>query len=268
MLRVKDVSFSYKKPVLKGLSFEAGRGELLSVLGPNGSGKSSLLKIIVGILKPGSGSVLLDGKDLAAMPRREAAKLIGYVAQESSVRFPLTAMEFILQGRFAQGRLVGFESEEDLREAAWAMEVTGTVEFAARPLGELSGGERQRVMLARALASRPRLLVLDEPVANLDIAHQVKMLGLVKRLTVGANLSAIVVTHELNLAAEFATRVLMLKGGEALAFDSPREALTEERLKALFDADLLVDVNPSSGAPRVTVLSTPDGQGGRIPQSR
>jgi iron complex transport system ATP-binding protein len=148
------------------------------------------------------------------------------------------------------------------------MEVTGTVEFAARPLGELSGGERQRVMLARALASRPRLLVLDEPVANLDIAHQVKMLGLVKRLTVGANLSAIVVTHELNLAAEFATRVLMLKGGEALAFDSPREALTEERLKALFDADLLVDVNPSSGAPRVTVLSTPDGQGGRIPQSR
>ncbi len=268
MLRVKDVSFSYKKPVLKGLSFEVERGELLSVLGPNGSGKSSLLKIIVGILKPGSGSVLLDGKDLAAMPRREAAKLIGYVAQESSVRFPLTAMEFILQGRFAQGRLVGFESEEDLREAAWAMEVTGTVEFASRPLGELSGGERQRVMLARALASRPRLLVLDEPVANLDISHQVKMLGLVKRLTGGANLSAIVVTHELNLAAEFATRVLMLKGGEALAFDSPREALTEERLKALFDADLLVDVNPSSGAPRVTVLSTPDGSGGRIPQAR
>src|SRR5215213_1532606 len=241
MLQVKDIRFGYDQPVLKGLSFEVRPGELLSVLGPNGSGKSSLLKIIVGILKPGGGSVLLDGRDLPAMARREAARLIGYVAQESAVRFPLTAMEFILQGRFAQGRLVGFESQEDMREAAWAMEKTGTVEFACRPVNELSGGERQRVMLARALASRPALLVLDEPVANLDIAHQVKMLDLVKSLTSGGELSAVVVTHELNLAAEFSTRVLMLKDGEALACGSPREVLTEGRLRTLFDANLLVD---------------------------
>lgn len=268
MLRIKGIRFSYKKPVLKGLSFEVEPGELLAVLGPNGSGKSSLLKIIVGILKPASGSVLLDERDLLAIPRREAARLIGYVAQESVVRFPLTAMEFVLQGRFAQGRLIGFESEEDMRDSAWAMEMTGTMEFASRPLSELSGGERQRVMLARALASRPRLLVLDEPVANLDIAHQVKMLDLVKSLTSDGALSAIVVTHELNLAAEFATRVLMLKEGEALGCDSPREVLTEERLKALFDADVLVDVNPASGAPRITVLSTLTGAGGRFSQTR
>lgn len=264
MLEVKDIRFNYAKPVLKGLSFKVEDGELLAVLGPNGSGKSSLLKIIVGILKPSGGGILLDGRDLLAMRRREAARLIGYVAQESTVRFPLTAMEFVLQGRFAQGRLVGFESDDDMREAAWAMEVTGTTDFAARPLGELSGGERQRVMLARALASRPRLLVLDEPVANLDISHQVRMLDLVKGLTRDAGLSAIVVTHELNLAAEFATRVLMLREGESLACGSPREVLTEGRLKALFDAELMVDVNPATGAPRITVLSKPTGAGSRL----
>jgi iron complex transport system ATP-binding protein len=119
---------------------------------------------------------------------------------------------------------------------------------------ELSGGERQRVMLARALASRPRFLILDEPVANLDIAHQVKMLDLVSRLTAGGSMSAIVVTHELNLAAEFATSALLLKSGEIMACGSPRDVMTEAQLRAVFDTDLMVDTNPASGAPRVTLL--------------
>ena len=227
---------------------------MLAVLGPNGSGKSTLLKTIVGILSPSSGSVLVDDRDLATVSRREAARLIGYVAQESTVRFPLTAMEFVLQGRFAQGRLVGFESDEDEREANRAMELTETSPFASRVVNELSGGERQRVMLARALASRPKLLVLDEPVANLDISHQVKMLDLVSRLVTDEEMSAVVVTHELNLAAEFATEVLLLKAGEAIAFGNPPGVLSEERLRSVFSTDLIVDVNPRSGAPRVTLM--------------
>jgi iron complex transport system ATP-binding protein len=198
MLQLTDIRFSYSKPVLKGISFSVDGGELLAVLGPNGSGKSTLIKIIVGMLRPESGSVSIGGQNPASMSRREAARLIGYVAQESTVRFPLTAMELVLQGRFAQGGLVGFESERDVSEAEWAMRVTETTEFAASLVTELSGGERQRVMLARAIAVRPRLLVLDEPVANLDIAHRVKMLDLVRRLTCENRMSAIVVTHELN----------------------------------------------------------------------
>ncbi|HKP86773.1 MAG TPA: ABC transporter ATP-binding protein [Blastocatellia bacterium] len=256
MLEVRDIGFGYARPVIERLSFEAGGGELLAVLGPNGAGKSTLLKIIVGILRPSSGSVLLDGLNLAALTRRERARLIGYVAQESSVRFPLTAMEFVLQGRFAQGRLIGFESDEDARACERAMELTQTVEFMRRPITELSGGERQRVMLARALVSGPRLLILDEPVANLDISHQVKMLELVKSLTADAKMSAIVVTHELNLAAEFATAALLLKSGELMAYGTPREVLTENRLKEVFDANLMVDANPSSGAPRITLIRT------------
>jgi iron complex transport system ATP-binding protein len=227
---------------------------MLAVLGPNGSGKSTLLKTIVGILSPSSGSVVVDGRDLTTVSRRESARLLGYVAQESAVRFPLTAMEFVLQGRFAQGRLVGFESDEDEREADRAMELTETTSLASRVVSELSGGERQRVMLARALASRPRLLVLDEPVANHDISHQVKRLDPVSRLVADEAMSAVVVTHELNLAAEFATEVLLLKAGEAKAFGKPAHVLSEEQLRSVFDTDVIVDVNPRSGAPRITLV--------------
>jgi iron complex transport system ATP-binding protein len=254
MLQVRDIRFNYAEAVLKGVSFEVREGELLAVLGPNGAGKSTLIKTIVGILRPAGGSVLIDARNVLAMSRREAASRIGYVAQESAVRFPLTAMEFVLQGRFAHGRLVGFESDGDVREAMLAMELTETTPFASRLVTELSGGERQRVMLARALASQPRLLVLDEPVANLDIAHQVKMLELVKRLTAERMMAAIVVTHELNLAAEFASAVLLLKSGEMIAFGTPREVMTESRLRDVFAANLLVDANPMSGAPRVTLI--------------
>ncbi|HTG14321.1 MAG TPA: ABC transporter ATP-binding protein [Blastocatellia bacterium] len=254
MLQVRDIRFSYGEPVLKGLSFEVGAGKTLAVLGPNGSGKTTLLKTIVGILSPSTGSVLIDGRNLTKASRREAARLIGYVAQESAVRFPFTAMEFVLQGRFAQGRLVGFESEEDVREAERAMDLTETTSFSSRIVSELSGGERQRVMLARALASRPKLLVLDEPVANLDISHQVKMLDLVSRLVAEEGMSAVVVTHELNLAAEFATAVLLLKSGEVVAFGEPADALREERLRSVFETDLIVDVNPRSGSPRITLV--------------
>jgi len=253
MLEVTEIRFGYGGPLLKGLTFAVREGELLALLGPNGAGKSTLVKLIVGLLRPASGKLSLDGRGLKAMSRREAARLIGYVAQESTVLFPLTAMEYVLQGRFAQGRLIGFESDDDLREARRVMKLTETTEFAARPVQELSGGERQRVMMARALVSRPRLLVLDEPVANLDIAHQVKMLELIRRLTANGEMSAIVVTHELNLAAEFASSVLLMKAGEMIAHGTAREVMTESHLRNVFDAPLVVDANPTSGAPRITI---------------
>lgn len=263
MLEVSDIRFEYAAAVLKGITFRVAGGELLSVLGPNGAGKSTLLKIIMGLLTPASGKVSIEGQNIASLPRKKAAQLIGYVAQETVIRFPLTAMEFVLQGRFAQGRLLGFESDEDLSAARRAMEMTETEPFAGRLVGELSGGERQRVTLARALAARPRLLVLDEPVANLDIAHQVKLLELTRRLTVEEGISAIVVTHELNLAAEFASRVLLLKAGEMLACGRPQEVMNEENLCALFGTRLLVDANPISRAPRITVVAPVNEEGKR-----
>src|ERR1700754_989728 len=132
MLEVSDIRFHYAVPLLKGVTFAVGDGELLALLGPNGAGKSTLVKLIVGLLRPAGGRLLLDGRDLLAMSRREAARLIGYVAQESTVMFPLTVMEYVLQGRFAQGRLIGFESDDDLREARRVMKLTETMDFAGR----------------------------------------------------------------------------------------------------------------------------------------
>ncbi len=255
MLEVRDIHFNYGEPILRGVSFDVRQGDLLAVVGPNGAGKSTLLKIILGMLRPASGSVMLEGASVAKMARRRLARFIGYVPQATDVRFPLTAMEYVLQGRFAQGRILGFESDEDLEEARRAMELTDSTEFASRFVSELSGGERQRVMLARALASRPRLLALDEPVANLDIAHQLKMFDLARRLTATGEMGAIVVTHELNLAAEFATRVLMLKSGEVRALGKPSDVMDEKTINDVFDADVLIDKNPVTGAPRITLLA-------------
>jgi iron complex transport system ATP-binding protein len=253
-LEVRKLGFRYTGPVLDDVSFRVDPGGLLAVLGPNGSGKSTLLKLLVGTLKPAAGSVSLGRRRLDQMSRREAARVIGYVPQESSIRFPLTVLEFVLQGRFAQGRLIAFESQEDAHAAAQAMELTQTIQFADRRVAELSGGERQRAMLARAIASKPQLLVLDEPVANLDVAHQVKVLELVKTLTADRRMSAVVVTHELNLAAEFASSVLLLKSGQATGFGAPSEVMQRETLEAVFETNLMIDNNPATGAPRVTLM--------------
>jgi iron complex transport system ATP-binding protein len=256
LLEVRHINFTYASLVLKDISFNLVSGELLAVLGANGAGKSTLLKSMIGLLQLASGEVLIQGKNLKQLSNKKAARLIGYVPQETSLTFPFTVMEFVLQGRFAQGNLIGFESNEDLQEAERAMSLTETTHLAERHMNELSGGERQRVMLARALAARPRLLVLDEPVANLDISHQVKLFELMQQLTIEDQLAAIVVTHELNLAAEFATRAMLLQAGEILACGKPAEVMTEENLCVLFGANLLVDSNPLSGLPRVTITAS------------
>jgi iron complex transport system ATP-binding protein len=199
-----------------------------------------------------AGSVSFEGKTLAHFSRREIAQRISYVPQEATIRFPLTVIEFILQGRFAHIRGLGFESDHDIEAGREAMRLTNTEELSVRRINEISGGERQRVLLARALAQNARLLLLDELTANLDIGYQVSMLELVKRLTQTQKIAAVVVTHELNLAAEFADTVILLRAGEIDALGVPHDVLTEDRLHTLFGAKLMVDENPLSGAPRVT----------------
>ena len=255
MIRADRVTFGYRRgePVLDGVSCEVSAGEVLAIAGPNGSGKSTLVGLLDGLLAPSSGTVLLDGRPVARMPRREVARAVGFVAQSGELHFPLSVLEYVLQGRFAHGHLLGFETDEDLAAARRALEMTATAEFATRHVLELSGGERQRVMLARAVAQEPRALLLDEPTANLDISHQVRMLDLVRSLAHGAGLAVAVVTHDLNLAAEFADRLLLLGDGRVRGVGTPAEVLTAERIEALFGVPVVVDANPANGAPRVTV---------------
>jgi iron complex transport system ATP-binding protein len=257
VIEARDVGFRYGRGqrVLDGVSCEVVPGEVLTIAGPNGCGKSTLMALLDGLLEPESGEVLLDGRPMRGRTRREVARAVSYVAQSTDFHFPLTVLEYVLQGRFAHGHLLGFETDEDLAAAERALEMTGTTAFAGRHIDQLSGGERQRVMLARSLAQEPRALLLDEPTANLDIAHQVRMLDLVRSLAHGCRIAVAVVTHDLNLAAEFADRIVVLGGGTVRGLGAPREVLTPDLIEAVFGAPVVVDRSPVTGAPRITVVA-------------
>ena len=256
MLELRDLHFSYQRETLRGVSLEVRAGEVVALLGPNGAGKSTLLSIAQGALKPSRGSVLFRDKAIATYSRREIAREIALVAQSGDLRFPLTALEYALTGRFAHSSALGFDSPRDVEVAIRSLRETDAAQFADRPFNELSSGERQRVVLARALAQEPHLLLLDEPTANADIAHQISLLGFVRRLTRERNLGALIVTHEINLAAEFADRVALLKDGALIAAGAPGEVMTGDLLSQAFDTPLFVDAHPRSGKPSVSWLTT------------
>lgn len=239
---------------LHPVSFAMSNSEVTAIVGPNGSGKSTLVKLVSGTLRPASGWARWNGVDIHRMGHRERARQIAVVAQESALHFPMTVLEYCLLARhpFLDG--LQLASSEDLAIVRRSLDMTKAAVFERRWMNELSGGERQRVILARALAQTPGLLLLDEPTLNLDVAFQMGLLELVERLAREHGMAVLMVTHELNLAAEFANRILLLNGGIPLAFGSPGEVLTEERLREVFDSDLLVDRNPVSGVARVTLL--------------
>ncbi|HEX4949513.1 MAG TPA: iron chelate uptake ABC transporter family permease subunit, partial [Blastocatellia bacterium] len=256
LLRLQDVQFSYDHEILTGINLEVHTGEVVALLGPNGAGKSTLLNLAAGKLQPQAGEIFLQENPLTACSRREIARQTALVAQASDLHFPLTALEYVLAGRFANTTGIGFDTPGDIALALESLAATDTVQFAARHFNQLSSGEKQRVVLARALAQQPQLLLLDEPTANLDLAHQLALLKLVTQLTREQQLGALFVTHEINLAAEFADRIALLKDGKILACGTPNEVMTAELLSQVFGAPLLVTTHPHSGKPLISLTGT------------
>ena len=253
MLEVKDISVGYgERAVLGGLSFELREGETIVLLGANGAGKTTLIKALNATLPLTGGDIVLDGESLAKISRREIARNIAVVAQENETRFPVTVLEFVLSGRFVHGNAFGWESEADVEFAERALADCDLSGYETRLMNHLSGGERQRVVLARALATGAKILLLDEPTANLDLAHQAMMFRLVRERCRSCNASAVVITHDLNLAAEFADEIILLKDGRIAAKGTPAEVLTAENIEDVFGVRVLLDENPASGNVRVT----------------
>ena len=253
MLEVRDITVKYgESEVLRGVSLSLNEGTIIALLGANGAGKTTLIRALNGTLPLASGEIELDGRRLSSLSRREIARNIAVVAQENETRFPVTVLEFVLSGRFVHGGAFGWESEDDFEFAEKALAECDLAEYETRLMNHLSGGERQRVVLARALATNAQILLLDEPTTNLDLAHQAMMFKLVRRRCVERQASAIVITHDLNLAAEFGDRVVMLKDGRIAATGAPAEVLTAENVSDVFGVRVLLDTNPASGKVRVT----------------
>jgi iron complex transport system ATP-binding protein len=255
MLEVRNISINYGVcAVVRDVSFVLEAGKIIALLGANGAGKTTLLKSLNGGLPAAKGSILLDGTELKDYSRREIAQKIAVIAQETETKFPVSVLEFVLAGRFAQGTAFGWETERDLEIARDSLKQCDLASYEARQMNQLSGGERQRVVLARALATESSVLLLDEPTANLDLAHQALMLRLVRERCLETGAAAIIITHDLNLAAEFADRVILLKNGALAAQGAPVEVLTENNLREVFGVRVLLDTNPVSRRLRVTTI--------------
>jgi iron complex transport system ATP-binding protein len=255
VLTVENLSFQYLPEVstLRSISIDITQGEFITLVGPNGAGKSTLLKLLARFLLPQEGRVLLRDRPITAFTRAELSRRIAYVPQEREIHFPFTVAEIVLMGRSPHSRGHVFESAHDRTVAEEMMHVTDITHLAGHSIASLSGGERQRAFIARALAQQPELLLLDEPNAHLDIAHQIDIFRIIKRLSLESGLTVVSVSHDLNLAAMHSARVALLVSGGLTAVGTPAEVLTEDRIQEAFRTPVTVDRHPTMDAPRVTL---------------
>lgn len=252
-IEIDGLSFAYKnRPVLQGVSLSVARGEMIGILGPNGSGKTTLIKILSALLT-GEGEVRVSGRDIRTYGRRELSRLFAVVPQESQVIFPYTAAEIVLMARASHHNPFALEGVHDLEVARENMEMTETAALANRYLHELSGGEKQRVLIARALAQESDILLMDEPAAFLDLKHQVQILQLMRRLNRERGLTIVAALHDVNLAALFFPRLIMLCDGKIYRDGTPGEVLTEKTIYEVYGIGVRVQPDPSGERPQVFI---------------
>jgi iron complex transport system ATP-binding protein len=266
-LELQAVDVSYPgwrgdEPVLRGVSLRVEQGEIVALIGPNGAGKSTLLRAAGGVLRPLSGRALLGGRPLQHLAARQIAREVAIVPQESVVPPGLSVREMVTLGRTPYLRALLGPTAADRKVVDWALGVAGVGELAARFVDELSGGERQRVILARALAQQGSVLLLDEPTANLDVHHQVAMLELVRGLSRQHHLAVLAAVHDLQLAALYCDRVVLLQAGRVLSEGPPERVLTEALLWEAFGQRVVLSAHPTQGVPLVALV--PNGNARRV----
>ncbi|MCD4687003.1 MAG: ABC transporter ATP-binding protein [Anaerolineae bacterium] len=255
LLQAENVTYRLNgHSLLRDVLLAVAAGELVGLIGPNGAGKSTLIKTISGLWSGGTGSVTLLGKSLARYSARQVAQVIAHVPQITALEFPFTVRQVVLMGRNPHLSRFALETEQDRRIAERAMRRTQTLEFAERLIGTLSGGERQRVLIARAITQEPRLLLLDEPTANLDIQHQIGILDLVRTLVREDGLGAVAAVHDLELAARFCDRLVLLHQGVVRAAGSPADVLTPAHMRAAYDVAIRPYPDPVTGYLRLAIL--------------
>jgi iron complex transport system ATP-binding protein len=251
-VEMQDVCLGYgRKIVLEDISFQVMPGEMVGLIGPNGCGKSTIIRALSRIIPPRSGKILLDGKDLSRVPRRDLARWLGVVPQLPLLPSVFTAFEVVLMGRNPHLGLFQYEGQRELDIAWQAMKRTSTHSLAERRVSELSGGEIQCLLIARVLAQETKVILLDEPTANLDIGRQVEILNLIRDLCVGSNLTVLAALHDLNLASQYCDRLILINNGRIHAEGTPGEVITPDNIKEVYGAEHCVYTHPINGRPIV-----------------
>ncbi|NTV25751.1 MAG: ABC transporter ATP-binding protein [Chlorobiaceae bacterium] len=252
-LSFRNVSAGYRnRPVLRGVGFEIGEGEFVSVIGPNGSGKSTMLKTATGLIRPDEGRVELFGRDVASLKPRERASLIGVVPQKLDSPMAFTVSEIVMFGLGSTGRPWGMHGSKELDSVERAMIYTNVLDLKDRMFNELSAGEQQRAALAMALVQEPRIIMLDESIAHLDINHSQEVLRILMNINRERRITVLLVSHDLNLAAQIADRLLLMENGRLVMNGSPGEVMQEELLSSVYGCELRVRRDPFGGHPVVT----------------
>jgi iron complex transport system ATP-binding protein len=255
MLEIDQLNFSYRnKEILRNIDFYIERKDFLGIIGPNGSGKSTLLKNISNILKPENGLIYLDNKIMEEYKSQELARKMAVVPQNTNVNFNFTVYDLIMMGRHPYQDRWGRIEDEDKKIVREAMELTDTKQLGKKKIDQLSGGERQRVIIARALAQSPDLLLLDEPTSSLDINYQGEIFDLLSYLNQELSLTILVVSHDLNLSGQYCDELILLRDGEIYASGSPDNVLTEKNIREVYKTEVIVKENPLTERPYVTLI--------------
>ncbi|KPJ63661.1 MAG: hypothetical protein AMJ45_07140 [Syntrophobacter sp. DG_60] len=257
MLEVRELTCGYNKRfILKAINFKVRREVLLGIIGPNGSGKTTLLRAITKVIKPQNGKIFFEEKDIWQISFKELAKKVAFVPQAPlSYGLDMTVEEFVLLGRIPHRKVFQFlETKYDKAIAEEAMALTNILSIKDRPISELSGGERQLTFLAKALTQEPKLLLLDEPTAHLDIAHRVRILDLIKRLNNSFKLTVIIVLHDLNLASQYCDELILLNNGRLYKRGLPEEILTAENIEDVYKTKVIIKEDPISSRPYIFLV--------------
>ncbi len=250
-IQAKNIHFSYNSnPVIHGVSMLLKQGSFLGMIGPNGAGKSTMLRILCGILQPHQGTVELFGENLADQPHKTIAQKIAFVPQETHFALDFPVKEIVSMGRYPYKRPFQREDPDDQAAIEYALLAANIIELRKRPINSLSSGERQRVVIARALAQSPRILLLDEPTSHLDLHHQFAIMELLQKLNADG-ISIAVVHHDLNLASLYCQDLILMHGGKIFAEGKPNDLLNEKTLKEVYGAEVKIARHPDKDVPQI-----------------